>query len=340
MRAFVITGPGAAEVREVPVPEPGAGEVVVDVKLAGVCGTDEEFWTGDMAYLHAGHASYPLRPGHEWTGNITELGPGVAADWRGKRVTGDTMLGCGDCARCRAGKHHVCSRRFEVGIRGGFPGALAEKIVMPIHALHEIPAAVDDVAAALVEPGGNALRAALACDPQPGKRVLIWGPGTIGLLTAMFLRARDVEVHLVGRTPASLDFARELGFETAVSADQIPHSRYDAVVDATNGPNVPPTALSHVEPAGRLVLIGLAGVPTKIDTRDLVYNDITAMGILSGSPGLAGAIADYASGAVDPRPLVAATVALNEVGAVLNGTRPATAGAGPKILVDPQRSEK
>src|SRR5690625_126486 len=176
VRAFVITGPRAAEVREVPVPEPRAGEVVVDVKLAGVCGTDEEFWTGDMAYLHVGHASYPLRPGHEWTGNITELGPGVAADWRGKRVTGDTMLGCGDCARCRADKHHVCSRRFEVGIRGGFPGALAQKIVMPIHALHEIPAAVDDVAAALVEPGGNALRTALACDPQPGKRVLIWGP--------------------------------------------------------------------------------------------------------------------------------------------------------------------
>src|SRR5690625_2492028 len=178
MRAFVITGPYEAEVREVARPEAGPGEVVVDVTLAGMCGTDEEFWTGHMEYLRAGHAKYPMRPGHEWTGVVSAVGPGVDPAWIGKRVIGDTMLGCGKCARCAAGNHHVCADRFEVGIRGGFAGALAEQMAYPVVGLHEIPDSVDDVAAAMVEPGGNALRAALACNPEPGKSALVFGPGT------------------------------------------------------------------------------------------------------------------------------------------------------------------
>lgn len=340
MRALVITEPGKAEVRDVPEPEAEPGQVVVDVALAGVCGTDEEFWTGHMAYLHDGNAKYPIRIGHEWTGTVAAVGAGVSSDWIGKRVTGDTMLGCGKCAHCRAGVHHVCVDRYELGIRGGYPGALAEKLAVPENSLHEIPDSVDDVAAALVEPGGNSLRAALACDPEPGKTALVLGPGTIGLLTAMFLRARGVTVHLVGRSEKSMEFARKLGFSTAVPIDEVPLAKYDAVVDATNGADSPQTALKHVSPAGRLVLIGIAPVPTLIDTRDLALNDITAVGILSASPGLAPTIVDYATGAVDPRPIVAATVGLDEVAAVLDKRHPATASAGPKILVNPQAREK
>ena len=86
-----------------------------------------------------------------------------------------------------------------------------------------------------------------------------------------------------------------------------------------------------------MVYIGLAGVPSLIDTRTLALKDVTAVGILSASPGLAGTIELYASGAVDPSPLVAATVGLGEVGAVLAGHRPHGAGDGPKLHVDPRR---
>ena len=160
MRAFVITGPHQSEVREVVAPVAGPRDVIVDVSRVGVCGTDVEFFTGEMAYLHQGHASYPIRIGHEWCGVVSAVGEQVDPDWVGKRVTGDTMLGCGTCTRCREGRHHVCRNRFEVGIRGGFDGALAEQLSVPATSLHALPESLDDAAGAMVEPGGNALRAA------------------------------------------------------------------------------------------------------------------------------------------------------------------------------------
>ena len=124
---------------EVPAPVAGPGQVVVDIALVGVCGTDVEFFTGDMAYLHQGYARYPMRLGHEWCGVVSAAGTGVDEAWLGRRVTGDTMIGCGYCGRCRSGRHNVCAERFEIGIRGGFPGALAEQLAVPVTALVALP---------------------------------------------------------------------------------------------------------------------------------------------------------------------------------------------------------
>ena len=139
MRAFVIAGPGVAEVRDVPRPEPGTGEVVVDVERAGVCGTDVEFYTGEMAYLHTDQAAYPIRIGHEWAGVVASVGDGVDPSWVGRRVTGDTMLGCGTCLRCTSGRQHLCADRYEIGVRHGWPGALAEQLPVPVRALVPLP---------------------------------------------------------------------------------------------------------------------------------------------------------------------------------------------------------
>ena len=100
---------------------------------------------------------------------------------------------------------------------------------------------------------------------------------------------------------------------------------------------MPAFAVDAVQPGRRVVFIGIAGAPSTIDTRALVLKDVTAVGILSASPGMAQTIERYAAGAVDPRPLVAATVGLGEVGGVLAGASPAGAHGGPKIHVDPQR---
>jgi threonine dehydrogenase-like Zn-dependent dehydrogenase len=336
MRALVFTGPGRAEVLEVPAPVAAAGQVVVDVERVGICGTDVELFTGEMSYLHTGASSYPLRPGHEWSGVVSATGPGADPGWLGRRVTGDTMIGCGGCRRCLRGRHHVCADRHELGIRDGLPGALAQQLAFPAAYLHALPDAVDPTLGALVEPGGNALRSVTAAALGPGERLLVLGTGTIGLLVAMAARARGLGVHLLGEREEHLRLARDLGFADAWTRDTLPGLPWDAVVDASNAPALPGLAVDLVEPGRRVVYIGLAGTPSTVDAREIVFKDVTVVGILGASAGLPGAIAAYADGSVDPRPLVAATIPLDGTAAVLAGHRPAGAGPGPKVHIDPR----
>ncbi|RKS67972.1 2-desacetyl-2-hydroxyethyl bacteriochlorophyllide A dehydrogenase [Motilibacter peucedani] len=336
MRALVLTGPRAAEVVDVDPPSAGPRQAVVDVERVGVCGTDHELWTGEMTYLHSGQASYPLRPGHEWCGVVSAVGSSDDEAWLGRRVTGDTMLGCGRCSRCLDGRQHVCEDRYEVGIRHGWHGALAEQLLMPVGALRTLPAAIDATAGALVEPGANAVRAVRATGAERGRRVLVWGPGTIGLLCAQFALASGMEVHVAGVTAESLELARGLGVTGTWPADELPALPFDAMLDASNGAEVPARALELVEPGGRVVCIGLASRPSLVDTRAMVLKDVTTVGVLSGSGGFEGAIEHYADGRVDPRPLVAATVGLDGAAAALAGQRLAAAGRGPKIHIDPR----
>ncbi len=336
MRALVITGPGEADIQDVAPPVPRAGEVVVDVERAGICGTDMEFFTGEMSYLHTGQAQYPMRIGHEWTGTVSVLGDGVEPRWLGRRVTGDTMIGCGRCARCRTGRHHVCADRYEIGVRNGWPGALAEQLAVPVSGVHELPGTVDAALGALVEPGANALRAVEGAGLLPGDRLLVLGPGTIGLLAAKMGVALGAEVHLVGLTSTSLDFATSIGFSSVWTQQTLPDLPYDAVIDASNAAALPALAVDLVEPGRRVVYIGLAGEPSLLDTRALALKDVTAVGILGGSDAIGRAIELYASGAIDPRPLVAATVGLDDITAVLAGERRPDWRGAPKIHVDPR----
>ncbi len=331
MRAFVIEAPGRGVVRAVPVPRPGAGQVVVDVERAGVCGTDVELLDGTMPYLHDGSACYPLRPGHEWSGRVAEVGPGVDPALRGKHVTGDTMLGCGRCAPCRAGRHHLCPDRYEIGIRRGWPGALAERVLVPSTALHVLPDDMDPGVAALVEPAGTAWRAA---DAAAGTRVCVWGPGTLGLLTLLFCRAGGAAVDVVGPDPASRELALRLGARACYHPDDAPTGGYDAVVDASTGAGVPARALDQVDPGGRVVLVGVAGAPSLVDARSAVLRDVTIVGLLAASLGLEQAVSAFARGAVRPAPLIDRVVRLDDLAAVLSGGGPSTSGA-PKVQVLP-----
>ena len=336
MKAFIVHAPGKSSIEEVDDPIAKPGEAVVNILRAGVCGTDVEFFNGDMAYFSTGEAKYPMRLGHEWCGIVSMAGSEKDKAWIGKRVTGDTMLGCQSCKRCLIGLQHVCANRFEIGIRNGWPGALAEKLLIPTHALHALPDNIDDTTGALIEPGGNALRSAQAAHAAPGKRVLIWGSGTIGLLTAQFALALGAEVHVIGMDETTLLLARDLGVNEVFNEISQLSNGYDAIVDATNSSVVPSQTLSFVEPGGRVVFIGVSGEPSNIDSRSIVLKDVSIVGILSASPGLRGAIEFYSSGKVDPRPIVAATVSLKEAALVLSGGRPEGSGIGPKFHIDPR----
>ena len=336
MKAFVVHSPGQSSVEEVEPPVATSGHVVVDIARAGVCGTDVEFFNGDMAYFQTGEAKYPMRLGHEWCGTISQIGEGVDRKWLGKRVTGDTMLGCQQCKRCLSGLQHVCEDRFEIGIRNGWAGALAEQLLVPQFALHELPDSIDDTVGALIEPGGNSLRAAQASHAAPGKKILIWGSGTIGLLTAQFALVMGAQVHMIGRNQTTLSLARDLGVHFTTQEFEEVEGGFNSIIDATNSSTIPAEALSHVEPGGRVVYIGVSGEPSTIDSRSLVLNDVTAVGILSASPGLRGTIDLYSRGEIDPHPIVATTVGLARSHEVLSGKKIEGAGIGPKIHIDPR----
>jgi threonine dehydrogenase-like Zn-dependent dehydrogenase len=338
MRAFVVTAPHRGEVQEVDDLVPAADQLLVDVERVGICGTDIELYTGVMPYIGQGKAHFPLRLGHEWVGRVRSVGPDADASWIGTRVTGDTMLGCGTCRFCLGGTQWVCPYRNEMGITDGWPGALAEQQLIPAGFAHLIPEQVSVTSGALVEPGGNSLRAAEATLAGPGSRVLVLGSGTIGLLAAQFLLAKGVDVHLAGKRAGSLQLARDLGVSTTDDLDEIALSdeRFDAVIDATSSATSPAIAARLVDPGGRIVLIGLSGTPSILDTRDLVLGDITAVGILSASPGLAGAIEAFATGAVDPDSIVGEVIGLADVASRLEGKRGGAAGPGPKVHVDPR----
>ncbi len=337
MRALVVTAPRTAEVLDVATPIAAPGELLVDVERVGICGTDVELYTGEMAYIEQGFTHFPIRLGHEWTGRVAAVGSTADESWLGKRVTGDTMLGCGHCSYCASGHHHVCPERFEVGIRDGWSGALAEKVIIPTRFAYEIPETVSLTAAALVEPGGNSLRAVRAASIEPGHKVLVLGSGTIGLLAAQFALAEGAEVHVGGVREGSLALARSLGVHQTWQLDDLDGSdQYDSVIEATSNSEMPARAVQLAKPAGRVVFIGLSSTPSLVDSRDVALKDITAVGILSASPGLAGAIASFASGAVVPDAIVSEVVSLEDVPSRLEGVRGSHAGPGPKVHVDPR----
>ena len=333
MRALVIDGPRSARVEEVEAPVPGPGQVVVDVHRAGICGTDAELFTGELAYFAQGKTRFPVRPGHEWSGVVSALGDGVDDGWLGARVTGDTMLGCGRCARCASGRGHVCADRREVGILG-WAGALAERLAVPAWSLHRLPDGLDDRAGALVEPGGNAWRAARAAQASAGKRILICGPGTIGLLTTAFAVAAGAEVHLLALDRSREELARSFGAAAYWTLSDPPAPGYDAVVDCTDDHKTPATALTLAEPGGRVVFIGVSGLPSLIDSRDLVLGDMITVGILGASAGLAPAIEHYAGGRVNPAGIAAVTVGLDRAAEALAGQ--VSPGTGTKVHIDPR----
>ncbi len=340
MRALVVEGPRRGGVQELDAPVPQEGQLLVDVERVGLCGTDVELYTGELLYFEQGLTHFPLRLGHEWTGRVSGVGPGTDPSWIGQRITGDTMLGCGHCQLCLADRHYVCADRNEIGITDGWPGALAEQMLVAERFAYRIPDNVSVTTAAMVEPGGNSLRAVEAAGLSHGGRLLVLGSGTIGLLAAQIGLARGLEVHVAGTRPSSLELARDLGIEHVYQIADLQGERdrrFDAVIDASSDQTMPALAVNLVSPAGRVVLIGVSSAPSLIDTRALVVADVTAVGILSASPGLKRAIELFASGAVNPEPLVSEVVGLEQVTSRLEGRRGENAGPGPKVHVDPRK---
>ncbi len=185
MEASVYVGDGALEVRDVPVPEPGPGEVLIEIAQCGICGTDLHFVLERIA-----------RPGsvlgHEWSGTIAAVGPDVEGWSVGARVVCGPEPGCGECRACVRGRPSVCLRRPPVD-HLSFRGAFARYVVAPAEQLLAVPDELPSRAAALTEPTAVAMHAVTLSGATPADRVLVTGGGPVGLLVTAVLHAQGID---------------------------------------------------------------------------------------------------------------------------------------------------
>ncbi len=270
-RALVIDSPGSVSLRGVDELVPGPGEVVARPVHVGVCGTDLELLAGivDPAYVR-----YPLVPGHEWSGVIEAVGPGVTGLEPGQPIIAEGIIPDRVCAQCVAGRTNLCVVYDELGFTRA--GAAADQILVPAQAVHVLGDDVSLLEAALAEPAAVAWRAIGRGSPRPGERVAVVGDGTLALVAAHLLTLYSpAELVVYGQRPAQAALAAELGatrFERETAAD----ASFDLVVEAAGTAGAVERALGLARRGGRVVLIGLAGngVKAGFPIDDAVNNDL------------------------------------------------------------------
>ena len=197
-RALVITEPGSIALQDVAELVPGPGEVVARPVHTGICGTDLELLAGvvDPAYVR-----YPLVPGHEWSGVIEAVGPGVTGLDPGQPVIAEGIIPDRVCAQCVQGHTNLCVVYDELGFTRA--GAAADQVLLPAQVVHVLGGSADLLEAALAEPAAVAWRAIGRGRPRPGERVAVVGDGTLALITAHLLRLYSpAELIVCGQRPA------------------------------------------------------------------------------------------------------------------------------------------
>lgn len=285
MKAWVLQGIDSLVLKEVPVPALGSGEVLVAVRAAGICGSDIPRIYRTGAHRH------PLIPGHEFSGEVVELGENVDRSWLGKSVGVFPLIPCRSCEPCRRKQYEMCRNYDYLGSRrdGGF----AEYVAVPVWNLLTLPQSVSYEEAAMLEPmavavhamrrmlsesdiwiSENGKRAGFAGEAEAEKKagnisVAVCGLGTIGLLLLMFLKEAGVrEVYAVGNKDFQKEMAEKLGVTEEFYCDSRRQDQHQWLMERTGGRGVDQyyecvgksetyeLAVDGTAPAGRIVLVG------------------------------------------------------------------------------------
>jgi threonine 3-dehydrogenase len=286
MKALVKAqaGPGLT-VEDVPVPEAGRDDVLIRVLRTGVCGTDLHIYAWDRWAQQ--NVPLPLVVGHEFVGEVVEIGSDVRDLGQGDLVSGEGHLVCGRCRNCMAGRRVQCAHTKGVGVN--HPGAFAEFIALPATNVWRHPPGIDLDVAAIFDPFGNAVHTALTF-PVLGEDILITGAGPIGLMAAIVARhagARHVVITDVSEY--RLDLARQIG--VTLAADATPEALtkamselgmregFDVGFEMSGKPNALRCMLTSMTHGGKIALLGLPSEEFAIDWAHLVTNMITVKGI-------------------------------------------------------------
>ena len=286
MKALYKSGPQPGfELVDRPEPTPGLGEVKIRVMTTGICGTDLHIESWDQ---WAGSTiTAPLIPGHEFYGEVVEIGGGVRDVKVGDRVSGEGHIVCGTCRNCRAGRRQMCIRTASVGVQRD--GAFAEFVVIPEPNVWVHPAGVTPELGAIFDPFGNAVHTALSF-PLVGEDVLITGAGPIGLMAAAVARhagARYIAVTDVFQP--RLDLALTVGADLAVnvSTTRIADAQrqlgmregFDIGMEMSGHPTALPEMIDNMNHGGRIAMLGLPSADITIDWAKVVTHMLTLKGI-------------------------------------------------------------
>lgn len=315
MKAAVFRGIGEIEVKDVPQPEAGPGEALIRVGYCGICGSDLEA-------LHVGMYEPGLIIGHEFSGVIAELGPGVSGWEVGERVVVNDAIPCGACAPCLEGRLDGCESLTMVGVT--HDGAMAEYVKITTKGLHRLPEGVTLRQGALVEPLAVALHGVRRSRLQVGDHALVMGAGPIGLLTlqcALLAGARTVSVTEINPARAALasrlgatrvlDPAREnVGVAlSGLTGGQGP----DVIYVCTGAPKPYQDAVSLARKGGQIFVLGVCVMPVEADFTSVVLNDLCIEGSLAGRAEFPAALDFVTEGRVEVEALVSHEIPLDEI---------------------------
>lgn len=270
---------------DVPMPEVGHNDVLVKVKKTAICGTDVHIYNWDKWAQDT--IPVPMHVGHEFSGEIVELGSEVKGLTIGQRVSAEGHITCGHCRNCRAGQRHLCRNTEGIGVNRA--GAFAEYISVPAVNICPLPDGVSDELGAILDPLGNATHTALSFD-LVGEDVLITGAGPIGIMAVAIARrvgARNVVITDVN--DFRLDLAKKMGATRAVNvtreslrdtmADLDMHEGFDVGLEMSGVPQAFGNMLETINHGGKLALLGILPEGTGINWNHVIFKGLQVHGI-------------------------------------------------------------
>ena len=309
-----LVEPHVIDLEESEIPQPGSGQVLIEVAAVGICGSDVHY------FEHGRIADFvveaPLVLGHEASGTIRAVGAGVPDDRIGQRVAMEPQETCGRCRECQAGRYNLCPD-VEFFATPPIHGAFAQYVVLAAHRAHPVPDELSDEAAALIEPLSVAVWAAHKAVVEPGDRVLVTGAGPVGLLCADVARSRGGVVTVSDTNTSRLDVARQRGAHAVVDATAGPLSEqlqpFDVIIECSGAAPAVKGVFDVAGPAARIVLVGMGASTLELPVAAIQIKELVVTGTFRYANCYPAAISLAATGAVDLDGLVTARFGLAAV---------------------------
>jgi threonine 3-dehydrogenase len=271
--------------QEIPEPNIGINDVLIRVRYTGICGTDVHIYQWDDWSQKT--IKVPMAIGHEFVGQIVEVGSNVNDFCPGDIVSGEGHVVCGRCRNCLAGRRHLCANTLGVGVNR--PGAFAELISLPMANIWRHDEGINQEIAAIFDPFGNAVHTALSF-PVLGEDVLITGAGPIGLMAIPVLKHAGAR-HIVATdmNPFRLDLARKMGATLAVNPAEMSlpevqkqlrmHEGFDVGLEMSGNPSALREMIANMSHGGKIAILGIPADASLMDWRPVIFNMLTVKGI-------------------------------------------------------------